>query len=173
MILGILVVIIIIGFFVLDFKLVKKLKQDSSYDPINEMINSNNVVSNELKKLRKYTEKNITKSYITGCSWILTNVQDENILYTFRDNSELLITTNGIVEKCSYELIIDSNSILITNRFITEHYDILNIHDDFIFLNKVSTEDVLVFANKTKYKDVVKSKIITQASLIYDYENNK
>lgn len=170
MILGILITIIVIGFFVLDFKLVKKLKKDPSYDPINEMINSNNVVSNELKKLRKYTEKNITKSYITGCSWILTNVQDKNILYTFRDNSDLLITTNGIVEKCSYELIIDSNSILITKGLITEHYDILNVHDDFIFLNKVSTENILVFANKTKFKDMVKAKILTQASLIYDYD---
>ena len=170
MILGILIIIIIIGFFVLDFKLVKKLKKNPSYDPINEMLNSNNVVSNELKKLRKYTEKNITKSYITGCSWILTNVQDKNILYTFRDNSDLLITTNGIVEKCSYELIIDSNSILITKGLITAHYDILNIHDDFIFLNKVSTEQILVFANKTKFKDMVKSKILTQASLIYDFD---
>ena len=121
--------------------------------------NTQSVVGNNLNKVKKYAEMNISKSYITGCSWLLLNDEDDKVIYTFRDNYDLLITTNGIVEKFNYELIIDNNSILITKNNITNHYDIENIENNFLFLKMLSTEKILIFANQTKYKDYLKSQL--------------
>ncbi|MFM7896338.1 MAG: hypothetical protein ACKO8L_10520 [Flavobacterium sp.] len=121
--------------------------------------NTQNVVGNNLTKVKKFAERTISKSYLTGCSWLLINDDDDKIIYTFRDNYDLLVTKNGIVEKLRYELIIDNNSILITKDNTTNHFDIENLENDFLFLRMLSTDKVLIFANQTKYKDILKSQI--------------
>jgi len=73
--------------------------------------NSESMVNSQYNKVKKYAQRNISKSYLTGCTWILSNELSKNILYTFRNNGELLITTNGIVEKAKYEIIIDNNTL--------------------------------------------------------------
>lgn len=90
----------------------------------------------------------------------MSNNNHESILYTFRSNNELLLTKNGVVQKATYELIIDSNSILITENNVTEHYNIVNMENDILFLNKVSTDKIFVFVNQTKLKDEMKSAFI-------------
>ena len=55
------------------------------------------------KKIKKKSEIIISKSYLTGCNWYLENDLDEDIIYTFRNNDEILITKNGIVERRKYE----------------------------------------------------------------------
>ena len=135
--------------------------------------NSESMVNSQYNKVKKYAQRNISKSYLTGCTWILSNELSKNILYTFRNNGELLITTNGIVEKAKYEIIIDKYSILISKNGIIEHYSILNIYDNFLFLNKISTDSILIFANQTKYKDEVKSIINQQAKELFDYNSSQ
>lgn len=129
--------------------------------------NTTALVSTTLVKVKKTIESKISKSYLTGCSWIITNEPNDNILYTFRNNNELLITTNGIVKRAEYELIIDNNSILITKDNITEHYDILNVKNELLFLSKVSTNSILFLANNTKFKDAIKSAVNKYAEEIY------
>lgn len=133
--------------------------------------NSEELLSSNFNKIKKIAQKNISKSYLTGCSWLLINNENENqnIIYTFRNNNELLLTTNGIVEKLNFELIIDNNSILITKNEITEHYDIVNIQDDFLYLNKLSTNNIFVFANQTKFKDYLKSELRKEAKAFYNF----
>ncbi len=130
--------------------------------------NTSALVNTTFNKVKKSIEKKISKSYLTGCSWIITNEPNENVLFTFRNNNELLITTNGIVKRAEYELIIDNNSILITKDNITEHYNILNVKNDFLFLNKVSTNSILSLANNTKFKDEIKSVVNKYAKEIYN-----
>ncbi len=133
--------------------------------------NSEELISTNLTKIKKTAQRSIGKSYLTGCSWMLINNNDsENIIFTFRSNNELLVTKNGIVERKNYELIVDNNSILISQNEITEHYDIVNIQDDFLFINKLSTNSILVFANQTKFKDMIKSEINKQARNYYQFE---
>ena len=139
--------------------------------------NSQELISSNLTKLKKTTQKSISKSYLTGCSWLFVNNlnESENIVYTFRTNNELLVTKNGLVDKKNYELIIDNNSILITQNNITEHYNIVNIQDDFLLLQKLSSENLQIFANQTKFKDVIKKEIRKMAkekfkSEKYEYE---
>lgn len=135
--------------------------------------NSEVLISSNLSKIKKTAQKSIGKSYLTGCSWILVNNNEsDNIIYTFRTNNELLITKNGFVDRLNYELIIDNNSILITHNEIIEHYNIINIYDDFLFINKLSTNSILVFANQTKFKDMIKSEIKKQAISYCQFETN-
>lgn len=178
-IIGILIFVIFIIFFwsdeepkkVIEKKPKKNYNTAKSVDnSINTLLrNSESIVNSQYNKVKKYAQRNISKSYLTGCTWILSNETSQNILYTFRSNGQLLITTNGIVKKADYEIIIDSNSILITKNNITEHYSIINIYDNFLFLNKISTDSILVFANQTKYKDELKSIINEQARELFDY----
>ncbi|MFD2909668.1 hypothetical protein ACFSX9_13100 [Flavobacterium ardleyense] len=127
---------------------------------LNEVYNtSKNVIGNNLTKVKKIAEQNISKSYISNYNWLLVNETDENIIYTFRNNDELLITINGIVEKYSYELIVDNNSILITKSNIIQHYNIVNKQNEFLILQLLSTDNLLIFANQTKYKDYIKSEL--------------
>jgi len=134
--------------------------------------NSIDFTSSKIKKIKKMTEKSISKSYITNCNWMLLNDDNLNTFYTFLNNDELLLTTKGDVVKGNYELIIDNNSILITIYGKTQYYNIINIEDDFLFLNKLSTDNLMIFANQTKFKDVIKSEILKNARKKYDYQKD-
>lgn len=125
--------------------------------------NTGEYVKMNYDKLKKSAEMSISQSYLTGCSWILASEQFSNVLFTFRSNGELLVTTNGRVERCSYELIVDNNSLLITRDVETEHYMISQVYNDYLFLNKLSSDTIMVFANHTKFKDELKSAIYSRA----------
>lgn len=132
---------------------------------------SSSFISSNLVKAKKYTQKNISKSYLTGCAWALASETD-NIQYIFRDNNSLLISKNGLVDKRTYELIIDNNSILISDNEKTELYNIVLVQNDFLFLNKVSENRILRFANQTKFKDLLKAEFIKMVNEI-EKEYNK
>jgi hypothetical protein len=111
-------------------------------------------VESQMTKVKKYANQNVTKSYLTGSSWNLINLNsNDEILYNFKSNDDLYITTNGIVKKCRYEFIVDSKSVLITVDDVMEHYNILNMKDNFFFLKRLSTNQLYAFVNQTKYYD--------------------
>ena len=56
-------------------------------------------------------------------------------------------------------MIVDNNSVLITRSGIIEHYNIVNQKNDFLILQLLSTDNTLIFANQTKYKDYLKSQL--------------
>jgi len=132
------------------------------YDMIGNLKEYQDFIQLNLKKAKKFAQKSISQSYLTGCTWIMLNENenDKNVFYTFRNNDQLLITTNGNVEKAKYEIIIDNNSLLIEKKDIIEHFNIVNFQDDYLILNKLSTEEYLVFANQTKYKDAIKENVL-------------
>jgi hypothetical protein len=164
-------ILFFVAFLVIRF-LIRSLSKKS--DDVNvDSVDFEKLISTNYKKVKKYTQKNISKSYMTGCTWILVDKNVESILYTFRENGELLITKDGIVEKSKYELIIDNNSILIERNEVIGHYNIINVHDDFLFLNRLSTNKIMVFANKTKFKDELKYSLKYKAKQIYDYKKFK
>lgn len=157
-----------VGIIILAYKCVNGIRKASESK---EIRNVQNFVNSKVTKAKKFTERSISKSYLTGCSWLLTNDNSSNKIFTFRANGELLIITDGIVSKASYELIIDNNSILITENDITELYNILNIENNFLFLNRVANKSILVFANQTKFKDTLKIEIIEKAKSLYSFDN--
>ena len=135
---------------------------------------SEEIISFNISKAKKATQQRISKAYLIGCTWILISKDDssKNIFFTFRLNDELLITVDGIVERCKYEFIVDNNSILISRSNITEHFTIVNIQNDFLFLNKMSSSEILTFANQTKFKDEMKFIIKRKAQEFFDFDTN-
>lgn len=169
LILILIMLISVIYHFQIQSKSHHEIEQDGNQIEI-FLKDSERLISSNLSKAKKLTQKSISKSYLIGCTWILLNNEDnEDILYTFRSNDELLITINGIVERCQYELIVDNNSILITKNSVTELYNIINDHNEFLFLNRVSSQKILAFANYTKYKDELKSNIKLKAKDFFDF----
>src|SRR5690606_6411631 len=154
----------IVIFLVIGIGLFKFLESVSKSNSIKA---ASNFVDVKIKKAIKNSQIAVSKSYLTGSSWILINEEYSNVLYTFRNNGELLITTNGIVERCLFELIVDSDTILITKNGITEHFFIFNDKDDFLFLRQLSSDQVLFFANQTKYKDELKATLLRIAKDYY------
>lgn len=124
-------------------------------------------------RVKKNAEKKISITYLIGNNWYLeTNTNDE-IIYTFRKNNELLITTNGIVKKKNYEFIVDNNSIIISDNINSEMFFIENLKDNCLFLFKISDKETLVFSNQTKYKDALKIHLKTIQKEHEDVEQQK
>lgn len=119
------------------------------------------------KKANDIGNKNnilLTINNLTNYNWtLLNNTAYQEITYIFRKNGELLVSKDGNIERCQYEFIIDNNSILITDKDKTEIYNVLVLQDDFFMLNKYSSEEILYFANKTKFQNFVKEEILRQA----------
>ena len=111
------------------------------------------LVSDSTQKLRRNIDHNISKHYLTSFSWVWVGNIDSHILFTFKSNNELVITKNGNVEKGSFELLGQNKSILITQNGLTEHYNFVNIDNDYFFLNKVSTHNIIAFVNQDKFQD--------------------
>lgn len=112
-------------------------------------------------KVKKNAEKKISTTYLIGNNWYLQTNENDDIIYTFRRNKELLITTNGIVKKKNYEFIVDNNSIIISDDINSEMFFIENLKDNCLFLFKISNKETLVFSNQTKFKDALKTHLNT------------
>ncbi|CAN0600852.1 unnamed protein product, partial [Ectocarpus sp. 12 AP-2014] len=151
------------------------LQSDKKFNAIHGVTNNNStqtivetsssIINSNLVKAKKYTQRKISKSYLTETTWTLVTEID-NIQYIFRDNNNLLISKNGLVEKLSYDLIVDNNSILISDSEVTYLYNIVLIQDEFLFLNKVSEQTILRFANQTKFKDLMKTEFLKKVNEI-------
>ena len=165
------ILIILIGY-VIWRNLPRENKRVIAKGIINTTEQSASLVNTSISKAKKSVEKSLSKSYLTSCSWVLNNELGNNILYTFLNNNELLITTNGSVKKGSYQLIVDNNSILITLDGLILHYNIVNIKNDFLYLNKIASNEVLVFFNNTKIKDKLKQNAKNDYNKILAYEND-
>ena len=151
----ILVIIVVIIFLYYQFK-VKPKRRDSI--PVNKfdkiVLDSEQIISTNITKAKKFAEKRISQSYLTSCNWSKQNSNNET--YTFRNNGELLVSKNGIIQRKQYELIIDNNSIIISENGISELYNIVLVKDDFLHLHRISTNEILIFTNQTKIKDEIK-----------------
>jgi hypothetical protein len=152
------IVVVIIVFAVKSGKKENERRRTSNEAYSTTPDSSSALLNSTINKAKKFVEKQISKSYLTGSSWVQTNNSSTSILYTFRNNNDLLITTDGIVERAHYELIIDNNSILITRNEVTEHFNFVNNQSDIIVLNKVSSDILIVLENQTKLKDKMKAK---------------
>ena len=101
---------VVILILVIIFLIWKYLPRENKRNVANTVFNTTErsaaLLNSSISKAKKSIEKTISKSYITNCSWILTNELNDNVLYSFLNNDELLITTNGIVKKANYQIII-------------------------------------------------------------------
>lgn len=124
-------------------------------------------IHSKIDRTKRSISRKIGEHQLTGCTWMVANDFDDDMLYTFRAKNQLIITTNGNVKFAKYELIVDNNSILISKDELDEHFNMQIIDDEFLFLNKVSTKDWLLLANKSKFVGESKSEICEKAILFF------
>ena len=130
------------------------------------LISAENLIKTNITKAKKNLQIKASKSHLTGCVWLLID-ETKDLLYTFKDNNELIITDRISVQKGSYEIIVDNNTILITQNGNTENFELIVESQHFLFLKKFFSNDIVAFANYTKYKDLVKAEVKKQAKQEY------
>ena len=117
---------------------------------ISELIRSN------FTKIKKAGEKKLSKNLLTNCMWVMIDETDVETLFIFKENNTLLISINGKITRCTYEFIIDNDTIIINDTVEEVLYYLAMIGDDFLVLNHSYENMVMAFANKTKFKDHLK-----------------
>lgn len=120
---------------------------------------------NIISSLKSSIKTNISKKYLQSTSWILIK-KDTHTFFTFLENDRLLITESGKITEGKYELIIQSKSIILSRNNEAEHFFFLNIYDNYFFINKISTDEVIVFVNHDYYEDNKRDDFLNKATIL-------
>ncbi len=101
-------------------------------------------------KIQRYSEKLDNLALLINQHWVSIDTSISKTVYIFRTNNELIISTNGKVEKAEWEFL-GNKSLLIdkaTGSYLFKH----GFFDENILALKVdSTEEYAVFINEDKY----------------------
>lgn len=108
-------------------------------------------LSDIFPKLQRYSEKLDNMTLLTNQHWVsIDDILSTKTVYIFRTNNELLVSTNGKVEKEKWEYL-GNKSLLIDKKhesYLFKH----GFFDENILALKVdSTEEYAVFVNENKY----------------------
>lgn len=111
----------------------------------------NTFFSDIFPKLQRFSQKLDNLTLLTDQHWVsIDNILSNKTVYIFRKNNELLISTNGKVEKAKWEYI-DNKSLLIDKAeesYLFKH----GFFDENILALKVdSSDEYAVFVNENKY----------------------
>lgn len=108
-------------------------------------------LSDIFPKIQRYSEKLDNLTLLTNQHWVsIDDILSTKTVYIFRANNELLVSTNGKVEKAQWEHL-GNKSLLIdkkTDSYLFKH----GFFDENILALKVdSSEEYAVFVNENKY----------------------
>lgn len=111
----------------------------------------NTFISDIIPRIQKYSQKLDNLILLTEHHWVsLDNLKENKIVYIFRSNNELLIVTNGKVEKAKWEYL-GSKSLLIDKSdgsYLLKH----GFFDENIMALKMdASEEYAVFVNESKF----------------------
>ena len=104
-----------------------------------------------LPKLQRFSNKLDNISLLTSQHWVsIDNIHSSKIVFIFRENNELIVSNNGVVEKAKWEFM-GNNSILVdrpSGSFLYKH----GFFDENILALKMdSSDEYAVFVNENKY----------------------
>lgn len=132
-------------------------------------------LSDIFPKIQKYSEKLDNLTLLTNQHWVsIDGILSKKTVYIFRSNNELLVSTNGKVEKAKWEYL-GNKSLLIDKKndsYLFKH----GFFDDNILALKVdSSEEYAVFVNENKYDGELNSmeRVIDFLSRKYLTSSNK
>jgi hypothetical protein len=108
-------------------------------------------LSDIFPRIQRYSEKLDNLTLLANQHWVsIDEIYSNKIVYIFRTNNELLVSTNGIVESLKWEYI-GNKSLIIEkseNKYLFKH----GFFDENILALKLdSTEEYAVFVNENKY----------------------
>jgi len=111
----------------------------------------NTYFSDIIPKIQKFSQKLDNLTLLTNQHWVaIDGINDTKTVYIFRQNSDLLISLNGIVEKAKWEYL-GNNSILIDRKnesYLFKH----GFFDENILALKIDSRNEYAFlVNETRY----------------------
>lgn len=114
-------------------------------------------INNLIPQIQKYSQNLDNLTFLTNHHWVSLNEIDfSKTVYIFRDNKILLISTNGIVSKGSWEYL-GNESILFettTQTLLLKHFF---VDDEILMLKIDGSEGYILFVNETKYGKEINS----------------
>lgn len=137
-------------------------------------------LSDIFPKIQRYSQKLDNLTTLTNQHWVsIDKIAANKTVYIFRSNNELLISTNGKVEKAKWEYL--GNKSLLIDKSDASYLFKHGFFDDVIMALKVdSSEEYAVFVNENKYNgdlnsiykvvDFLKEKYISD-NVKFDSEN--
>ena len=122
------------------------------------------ILEDNYEKFLRLAKRKISTSAISNISWLRINGAEEiEEIYIFKGNGSLMVSRNDSVQKCQYEYIVDSDSLIIEyedDKAIL--FQSALIDKRFLILRKSSSNEFLAFANSTIFKDQLKRQIQRQ-----------
>ncbi|MDM1041827.1 MULTISPECIES: hypothetical protein [Empedobacter] len=120
-----------------------------------------------ISKITSYSKELDDKSLIINKKWILVDESDEKSSFIFRENNQLLISENGIIQKSSWDYItndlvsleIKNINYLFTPSFLDENLFILKLD---------GRNEYVVFINENKVQGIINS--LQQINDFIDYK---
>jgi hypothetical protein len=108
-------------------------------------------LSDIFPKIQRYSEKLDNLTLLTNQHWVsIDDIQSSKTVYIFRTNNELLVSTNGKVEKAKWEYL--GNKSLLIDKKLDSYLFKHGFFDENILALKVdSSEEYAVFVNENKY----------------------
>lgn len=102
-------------------------------------------------KIQRYSEKLDNLTLLTNQHWVsIDDILTTKTVYIFRNNNELLVSTNGKVEKERWEYL--GNKSLLIDKKVDSYLFKHGFFDENILALKVdSSEEYAVFVNESKY----------------------
>jgi hypothetical protein len=133
-------------------------------------------VRSEIERLSNLHQNSIHLSKLIEFSWILytPNQEQTTTTYIFREkNNELLVVNDGHVQKGSWEILILSNSMLISNGEVEMLYNIDFFCDEGCILRKENMNEYLVLIKRSKHQLQSKDLMDVFAAFFASYEKNQ
>ena len=109
-------------------------------------------IADIIPRIQRYSQKLDELTKLTNQHWVsLGDIADEKRVFIFRNNNQLLVSINGIVEKGTWEYIGNQSLLLETKN---ENYLMKNgfLDEDILALKLDSTEVYAFFVNETRHK---------------------
>lgn len=104
-----------------------------------------------IPRLIRFSNKLDDLAKLTNQHWVsLSEIEDSKKVYIFRDNNQLIISDNGIVEKGSWEFL-GNNTILLETKNISLLLKHGFFDENVIALKIDSTDSYIFFVNENKY----------------------
>jgi len=146
-------------------------------------------ILNIINRIKQYSTNLEKKEIFIDKPWVLCNNSDSKVKYIFRRNNDLLISVDGIISICKWELLNGVNSlyvdrttdkILLNNLFVNDSIMVLSLdgltNEQYIFVNeqKIPNLNYEKYLQNLFYKknNITAVKLTTGEMLeVYKYEN--
>jgi hypothetical protein len=108
----------------------------------------------------------ISKNKLLNSAWLKTNTGDNKVIYSFLNNKELIVSTDGDGKRGMWEFIVDNDTLIIEKETI-EVFNCQIIYDEFLILNKDNTTSIEIFGNLSKFKNNQGSEVQSKFNILF------